>query len=85
MILILWFNNEIPFGNKVERLAFNFDSHMLNVEEGDTLGAKRNLEVTNRLVVPVNVPFRLVVTSVMFYILLLYQNLLLKWMLFLVV
>lgn len=36
---------------------------MLNVEEGDVLGAKRNLEVTNRLVVPVNIPFRLVVTS----------------------
>jgi hypothetical protein len=58
---------------------------MLNVEEGDILGAKRNLEVTNRLVVPVNVPFRLVVTSVMFYIHLLYQNLQLKWMQFLVV
>jgi hypothetical protein len=85
MILILRFNNEIPFGNKVERLAFNFDSHMLNVEEGDILGAKRNLEVTNRLVVPVNVPFRLVVTSVTFYIHLLYQNLQLKWMQFRVV
>lgn len=51
--------------SKYVSAAFNFDSNLITDVD---FGKKRLLEVDNRLVVPVNVPLRFLVTSVMFYI-----------------
>ena len=63
------FNNWVEVSSQVfEFISFKYDSMIVQTDELE-FGTKRLLEVDKRLVVPVNVPLRFLITSVMFYIL----------------
>lgn len=53
--------------------SYKFDSNIITTDSLD-FGTKRLLEVDNRLVVPVNVTLRFLITAVMYYILGLFLN-----------
>lgn len=70
------FNNWINLDNQVENFEFvsyKFDSNIILTDSLD-FGTKRLLEVDKRLIVPINVTLRFLITSVMFYILELFLN-----------
>ena len=62
------FNNWVEVSSQVfEYISFKYDSMIVQSDELE-FGTKRLLEVDKRLVVPVNVPLRFLITSVTFYI-----------------
>lgn len=63
------FNNWVEISPEVfEYINFKYDSNIITIDSLE-LGTKRVLEVDKRLVVPVNVTLRFLVTSVTYYIL----------------
>lgn len=72
-----FFGNHFVYGFK----DFKFDSYLV-LDEDLRLGEKRLLEVSNRVVLPTNIVLRILVSSVMCYMLERFLKWALKLMLF---
>lgn len=62
--------NEAP---NFQYISYKFDTNIVSTDDLE-FGTKRLLEVDKRLIVPVNVTIRFLITAVMFYIHELFQN-----------
>lgn len=67
------FNNWVETEAGFDYWSYKFDSNLLTTDNL-AFGTKRLLEVDNRLLLPINVTLRFLVTAVMYYILLLFLN-----------